>query len=259
MVTVRLRGESGAKAISELLEKELQKLREPTRKAPMLYGSVSIDACSLSKCCSLAQDTACDIASAIEAGYGRGLKELLSPYHATCVKNMQISESVSIITFVCITRQIGIARILASEYGVDFNCLNQKGTPQYFYLFDGCDSSESCQSLVIQFIKELNIDVHRQSYMAVLHLVVLHKLFTVVKFLVEECKVDVNCVSSLANDGTPLHIAYGMGEESIVQYLIEHSADQNVLDSNGRKPIDYKFYTDPENIHACTSQFYIKR
>ena len=113
--------------------------------------------------------------------------------------------------------------------------------------------------MVIQFIKDLNIDLHRQSYIGALRIVVLHKLFTVVKFLVEECKVDVNCVSSLSNDGTPLHIAYGMGEKSIVQYLIEHSADQNVLDSNGRKPIDYKFYTDPENIHACTSQFYIKR
>ena len=84
-------------------------------------------------------------------------------------------------------------------------------------------------------------------------------LLPVVKFLVEECKVAVSCVSSLANDGTPLCIAYGMSEESIVQYLTEHGANQNALDSNGRKPIDYKLHADPRNIHARTSQFYIKR
>ena len=35
-------------------------------------------------------------------------------------------------------------------------------------------------------------------------------------------------------------MAYGICEESIAQYLIEHAygADQNALDEDGRKPID---------------------
>ena len=107
---LRLRDESDAtKVISELLEEELQKIREPTRKAPMIHGSVSTDASSSSKFCSLTQDTARAIVSAIEAGCGRLLKDLLSLYHATCVKSMQVVESVSIIEFVYMTRRIGIA------------------------------------------------------------------------------------------------------------------------------------------------------
>ena len=35
-------------------------------------------------------------------------------------------------------------------------------------------------------------------------------------------------------------MAYGIGEESIAQYFIEHGADQDALDSDDRKPIDYK-------------------
>ena len=83
-------------------------------------------------------------------------------------------------------------------------------------LFDGCYSTESCQSLIIEFIKDLKIDVHRLSVFTGLHLAVLHKLFTVVKFLVEDYKVEVNCVSQNASNGTPLHMAYSIGEESII-------------------------------------------
>ena len=68
----------------------------------------------------------------------------------------------SIVAYVCMMRQLWLARILASDYRVDFNSLNKVGQPDYLLLFDGCDSSESCQSLIIQFIKEFKIDVHRQ-------------------------------------------------------------------------------------------------
>ena len=81
--------------------------------------------------------------------------------------------------------------------------------------------------------------------------------FTVVKFLVEDCKVDVNCVCDGVIDGTPLHMAYGIGEESIAQYLIEHGAKQDALDSDGRKP--YKLYVHSRNTYARASQSYIKR
>ena len=125
-------------------------------------------------------------------------------------------------------------------------------------LFDGCDSSESCQSLLIQFIKEIKIDVHKQWHYTGLHYAVLHKLFTVVKFLVEECKVDINSVCHNIVDGTPLHMAYDIGEESTAQYLIEHGADQDALDKDGRKPIDYNLHWDSTNPYANMSQIFIK-
>jgi len=37
-------------------------------------------------------------------------------------------------------------------------------------------------------------------------------------------------------------MAYGIGEENITKYLIEHGADQEALDDDGRKPKDCKFY-----------------
>ena len=135
---------------------------------------------------------------------------------------------------------IGIAQILVNQYGVDFNSLDDKGYPDYFMLFRGCNSTKLCQLLIIEFIKEFNIDVHGTSVeLKALHLAVLHKLFTIVKFLVADCKVDVNCVDPTAANGTPLHMAYGIGEESIAQYLTEHGVDQDALDSEGRKPIEY--------------------
>ena len=255
---VRLRNESDAKAISQLLEQELQKLREPTPTYQIEHANTDSSSASTnsSKCCvPLAEDIA-QIVVAILNGDGQHLRELLSQYHVACVKNMP-----SVISCVCMSRQIGIARILATKYGVDFNSVGKEGSPYYELLFDGCDSSEKCQLLIIQFIKEFNIDVHRRclSTLTALHFAILHKLFTVVKCLVEDREVDVNCVSVVANDGTSLHMAYGIGEENIAQYLIEHGADQDALDNDGRKPIDYKLYESSENYYACISQYFMQR
>ena len=253
---VRLRDESYAKAISELLKQELQIIREPTPKRPSFHENMNTGASSSSKCCALTEDTASSIAVAIRTGNGHGLKKLLSPYHTACVKNMQVGEYMSIIAFVCLTRQIGIARILVNEYGVDFNSLGDTGC---FMLFKGCNSTESCQSLITEFIKELKINVHRPTdSLTALHLAVLHKLLTVIKFLVEDYKVDVNCVSHIAGNSTALHMAYGIVEESIARNLIEHGADQDALDRDGRKPMDYKLYENSTNFYACLSQFFIK-
>ena len=127
---VRLRDDSDAKAISVLLEQELQIMREPAPKRPS--ENVNTGANSSSKCCTLTEDAACEIVLAIKAGNGKQLQELLSPYHVTCVKHLQVSEFLSIIACVYLIRQIGIARILATEYGVDFNGLNELGTPDFF-------------------------------------------------------------------------------------------------------------------------------
>ena len=95
--------------------------------------------------------------------------------------------------------------------------------------------------------------------MAALHYAVLHKLFAIVKFLAEDCKVDVNCVCSDIINGTPLHMAYGIGEESTAQYLIEHGADQDAIDDTGRKPREYKFYEHSDNAYLFIASFFKKR
>ena len=93
--------------------------------------------------------------------------------------------------------------------------------------------------------------------LSALHLAILHKLPTVVKFLVEDCKINVNCVSKMRDFGAPLHWAYGIGEESIALYLIEHGADEDTLDGDGRKPIDYKFHST--NRYSNASDLGIKQ
>jgi len=78
---------------------------------------------------------------------------------------------------------------------------------------------------------------------------------------VEDCKVDVNCKSNKTLiGGTPLHMAYGIGDENIAKYLIEHGADQEAFDDDGRKPRDYKFYQDPSrNFYSKLSKLFAKR
>ena len=255
---VRLRDESRAEAMSKLLEEAL--LRDSTLHSSEStlaneYNSIC-DVRSSTECCTFTQNKINKIATAIFNGDGKTLKELLKPYHFACLKNVRFVDT-SITEFVCFSRQIGIARILASEYGADFSGSNE-GEVHMLIIFKACDSTESCQSLIIQFIKEFKINVHKHRHYTALHLAVLHKLFTIVKFLVGDCKVDVNCANSSLNGGTSLHMAYGIGEESIAQYLIEHGADQDALDSGGRKPIEYKLYAYSNNTYSLASQWLIK-
>ena len=254
---MRLRDESDAKAISELLEQELQTTREPMFHEIENANTNTINVSS-PKCCALTQDKTFSIIAAVRCGNGQLLRKLLDSYHRACVKKMKF-EGNSIMELACLFRQIGIARILANEYEADLNSLDEDQLPNFFLLFGSCDTTESCQSLSIQFIKEFKIDIHKPCMLTVLNLAVLHKLFTIVKFLVEECEVKVNHVSPEANNGTPLHMAYGIGEENIAQYLIEHGANQGALDGDGRKPIDYKLYVGSTNYYATLSQNLIEK
>ena len=198
---------------------------------------------------------AAPFAKAILSGNGKKLRELLS--QCTCPEQYIKLNGGVLIGIAYVTRQIGMVRILVNEYGIDANILDETGCLSFLKIFEGSDSTEASQSLIIQCIKEFNIDVHKQDgYLSVLHLAVLHKLFTVVKFLVEECKVDVNCIAK-PKGGTALHMAYGIGEMSIAQYLIEHGADQEVIDEDGRKPKDYQLYEN--NFFCVVSKYYLKQ
>ena len=74
---VRLTDGSDFKAMSELLERELQKLRMPTPKRPWLHESVSAGASISSqcceKCCALTKDIGWKIIAAVETGSGQCL------------------------------------------------------------------------------------------------------------------------------------------------------------------------------------------
>ena len=235
---VRLRDDSRVKIVSQLLGAELVVKTILGKRSKDMSIGCAAGASSASESLELSGIAAAPITNAIILGHGKNLKELLSQY--TCPIQCIKVYGTPLIEIAYASRQIGIVRILVSEYGVDANYSND-GCLSYFKLFVGCDSTDASQSLIIQFIKEFDIDVnkHDECYSA-LRLAVLHKLFTVIKFLVEECKVDVNCTYKSA-DGTPLHMAYGMGEENIAQYLIEHGADQDAVDDDGRKPKDYRF------------------
>lgn len=200
------------------------------------------------------------IESAIVNGNGKVLKEVLDKYDASSVKDIRLSNNVHIISTVLMFRQIGIARILAGRYQVDFNQVSDTGHPYHSILFQAAgDSSESRQSLMIEFIKDFKLDFTAYNQeVPVLHYTMLLKLFTVLKFLVEEHGVNVNTVSLLVKGTTCLHVAYGMKQDSMVKYLIEHGADQTILDEDGKKASDYRF-SKSENYFSIISEHLIKK
>ena len=250
---VKLKDDNHAEAMVKLLEQELQRKRIST---PQVTDPLDIN--SSSECCVFTNGKISAITCAVLEGDGGLFRELLRPYHFACFKNgIRRFAGFSILELACCSRQIGIARILANEYGVDFSSSSKEEVSLVSACFKACDSTELCQSSIVQFIKEFKIDVHSYRQLSALHLAVLHKLPTVVKFLVEHCKVNVNCVSNMGDDGTPLHMAYGIGDESIARYLIEHGADQDALDEDSRKPVDSQFFSI--NRYSSASNMVIKQ
>ena len=154
-----------------------------------------------------------------------------------------------LINIAFITKQIGIARILVNKYSVDPNSLTLGR------LFSGCDSSEASQCLIIEFIKEFKFKLY-DSCGSIIHYAVLLKFFTVLKFVVEDCKVDVNYCTSDAGyseGATALHLAYALNEMEMVKYLIEHGANENLIDSTGRRPRDYQFNKNSRYHHMSVN------
>ena len=254
---VRQKDDSCVQIMAELLQHELN-IAPKGFSASMLdtcHGDKSVESSNSSNRFSPPRDITFSILFAIVNGNGVDLKDVLKQYDTGSIKNMQIDRT-PIISFAYLSRQIGIARILINKYGIDTNISAEDGQPHFLVIFDGCNSTESCQSLIIQFIKEFDIDINR-CITRVWYLVMMHKLFTIVKFLVEDYKVDVNCIcSNEARGGTPLHMAYGIGEENIALYLIDHGADQEIIDDDGKKPIDHKLC---ESVAALVSKYYLKK
>ena len=196
------------------------------------------------------------IAMAIACEQGEALKKILDKYDASSIESMRL-QGVPLIQMPLMRRQIGIIRILVKDYGVDINEVDNKGCPYHILLFTSAsDSSESTQSLIIEIIKEFNIDITAlDRFTPALHYALFLKLFNVVKFLVEECKVNVNVKCLGMSNSTPLHVAYGMKQDSMIEYLIQHGADKHAVDNDGKKPSDYRYtFYKSENRYSCLSE-----
>ena len=199
------------------------------------------------------------MAWAITMGDGKTLKEMLAKHDASSVRDIKIN-GVPIVRFVLVLKQIGIARILAANYQIDFNQVDDDGHPYHLNLFHAVgDSNESSQSLIIDFIRDFKLDFTAYDRdVPVLHYAIFLKLFTVLKFLVEEYGVNINGISPLAHGSTCLHVAYALKQNDMVKYLIEHGADQTMLDEDGKRPGDYKF-SESQTIYSKMSEQLIRR
>ena len=164
--------------------------------------------------------------------------------------------ALSLIDVAYVARQIGIARILVDEYSMDPNGIGKR-RPNFGRLFLGSDSSEACQSLIIEFIKEFKLEVGLcDTVGSAIHYAVLYKLFTVLKFLVENCKVNVNQAVFVGqyNGATALHIAFGLNDTEMANYLIQHGADENLIDYNGKRPRDYLFGNEDDTYCSLSTR-----
>ena len=91
-------------------------------------------------------------------------------------------------------------------------------------------SHGATESVIIDFIKEFNVDVNvSDGEMSFLNNALMFKCFDVVRYLIEKCKVDINAsIHTYLFDElrfTPLHFAYATNEPSIADYLIQHGAN----------------------------------
>ena len=257
---VRLRDDSHIHIVSQLLgrkETNVQHTSQFSAKKPDTEMFVP------------PEDETVVIVNAIRYGMGNKVKQVLSQYNTSDVRCMWLLGESPLIFSAFRARQIGVARILIEEYGIDANASDGKGSPCFLELFSGCDSSDACQSLIIEFIKEFKLHVCTGGQpLSAIHLACLLKLFTVLRYLVEKCQVPINQPISNhkvdVNGGTALHIAYGINEVEIAQYLIQHGANSDIKDSDGKKPQEYMLYSgqrvrDTTNFYSKSSNFFIKR
>ena len=225
---VRLKDDSHVHIVSQLLERRASEkfpLAQATHQVSLarhFSNEVETDSsddddvdASTSTMYVLSKQVSNKACLAIFSGLGFRLVDILNQYDASVVKNMYLHGRVPLISVAYITRQIGIARILVREYSVDPNTLDADGDPCFIGLFRMCDPSDVCQNLIIDFVKEFKLNIGlRDGFGSFIHHVVLHQLFKVLKYLVDNCDVDINQAITISpfKGGTVLHLAYSLNE-----------------------------------------------
>jgi len=143
--------------------------------------------------------------------------------------------SINILYTAILSQEIQIVKLLVRQYSVD----------PYFVDSDG----DSIMSMIFAMAPEsfiislLNVCGAKMSYLdpntgfTIFHNAVIAGCFDVIKFLVEQCKADINIRSAALL--TPLHVAYMAGHIHIAQYLEEHGAHVLATDEDGCITSDY--------------------
>ena len=154
--------------------------------------------------------------------------------------------SINLLHATTIAQQVGIAKLLMTDYSVDpyvknmgddisFPCI------EYIFYF-------APQSFIIAIMKHcgVKIDFKTMNGFSLLHIAVIYNCLDVVSFLLEECSdIDVNVTTDYLY--TPLHLAYLFGHLQIAQYLVQHGADLYAVGSDGHMPYEY-IDGDPDYI-----------
>ena len=147
-----------------------------------------------------------------------------------------------------IAQQLDIVKLLLTDYSMDpyvMSIRENKSVPYIEYIF-----SIAPQSFIIAIMKYCGVksDFKTTEGCSLLYIATMFNCFDVVCFLLEECSdIDVNATDDVM--WTPLHLAYLFGLTQMAQYLIQHGADVDAVDSNGHTPYEY-IDGDPDCIEA---------
>ena len=145
--------------------------------------------------------------------------------------------SVNLLHLTTIAQQLDIFKLLLKDYTIDPYSVfmgDENTVPYFNYIF-----SHAPQSFITAIFECCGVKANfKHRGVSLLHFAVYANCFDVTCFLVEECsEIDVNITD---NDLlTPLHLAYLCRHTQIAQYLIQHGADVNAVDSNGCTPQEY--------------------
>ena len=179
-----------------------------------------------------------DVGDAIYKGNGTKLRRMLQQAQIP-ITNLRPC-GMSLLNLALKFHQVGIARILITEYSMNVNATDADQEPCVLSLIHGAQ-----ESVIMDFINEFDVDVNvTDGEMSFLNHAIVYKCFDVVRYLIEMCKLDVNApIQTYLFDElrfTPLHFAYATNEPTIVDYLIQHGANKNAVDVHRKKPIEYE-------------------
>ena len=154
--------------------------------------------------------------------------------------------SLNLLEVATIAQQIDIVKLLLTDYSMDPYVMSMRNDTSVPYI--ECMFQFAPQSFIIAIMKYCGVksDFKTTDGSSLLYCAIVFNCFDVICFLLTESNIDVN-VTTDDDLRTPLHYAYLGGHTQIAQYLIQHGADVNAMDSDGCTPYEY-IDGDPECI-----------